>query len=117
MYFKINIPDIRLIVRDCLTFVCLFVSSQEPTHYDADPVLIQEDMSVMTDYELHRLCWDYGVLTPYRLDKELILSSGKFQMLDQLLPKLKEEVNYVIMIIIVGSKFTQIMHICLKLAV
>ena len=65
---------------------------QEPTHHDANPDLIHEDMCVMSDFELHNLCHEYSVLSSYRLNKEAIVASGKFRKLDELLPKMKEEV-------------------------
>lgn len=65
---------------------------QEPTHFDADPVLIQEDMAVMSDFELHRLCQLYSSLDKYQLDKDLLLDSGKFHLLQTLLATLKTKV-------------------------
>ncbi|XP_072178800.1 SWI/SNF-related matrix-associated actin-dependent regulator of chromatin subfamily A containing DEAD/H box 1-like [Diadema setosum] len=64
---------------------------KEPTHYDANEDYIFEDMQVMNDYELHRLCHEYAVISEYRLDKETILDSGKFRYLDKLLPELKQK--------------------------
>ncbi|XP_071498159.1 SWI/SNF-related matrix-associated actin-dependent regulator of chromatin subfamily A containing DEAD/H box 1-like [Diadema antillarum] len=64
---------------------------KEPTHYDANEDYIFEDMQVMNDYELHRLCHEYAVIAEYRLDKETILDSGKFRYLDKLLPELKQK--------------------------
>lgn len=34
---------------------------RDPSHKNADPALVQEDMSVMSDYELHQLCKNTGV--------------------------------------------------------
>ena len=34
---------------------------QENTHRDADPALVFEDMTVMSDFELHKLCISYQV--------------------------------------------------------
>ena len=34
---------------------------QEPTHCEANPHLIEEDMTVMSDFELHNLCKMYKV--------------------------------------------------------
>ena len=36
---------------------------QERTHRDADPALVFEDMTVMSDFELHKLCVSYQVST------------------------------------------------------
>lgn len=34
---------------------------QDPAHCDADPALVYEDMSVMSDFELHNLCLESKV--------------------------------------------------------
>ena len=38
-----------------------FLFTQEPTHCEANKDLIFEDMQVMNDFELHRLCGQYNV--------------------------------------------------------
>ena len=40
----------------CSNVFKLCHSSQDPQHCDADPQLVWEDMSVMSDFELHKLC-------------------------------------------------------------
>lgn len=72
-----------------LTWFCL---CQEPTHFDADPALIQEDMEVMSDFELHNLCKQYSSISSFQLEKELVLDSGKFALLTKVLARLKEKV-------------------------
>ena len=51
---------------------------EEPTHCEANPDLIFEDMEVMTDFELHVLCKQYRHINNFQLDMDLILDSGKF---------------------------------------
>ncbi|XP_038845195.1 SWI/SNF-related matrix-associated actin-dependent regulator of chromatin subfamily A containing DEAD/H box 1A-like isoform X2 [Salvelinus namaycush] len=80
---------------------------KEPTHFDADPVLIQEDMAVMSDFELHRLCQKYSSLNKYQLDKDLVLDSGKFHLLQTLLATLKTKGDRVVLF----SQFTIMMDI------
>ncbi|XP_071800624.1 SWI/SNF-related matrix-associated actin-dependent regulator of chromatin subfamily A containing DEAD/H box 1B-like isoform X2 [Asterias amurensis] len=80
---------------------------KEPTHYDAEPELIFEDMSVMTDFELHRLCKEYNILKPFILPTELLVASGKFQALDKMLPELKENGSRVLMF----SQFVMVLDI------
>ena len=46
----------------------------------------------MSDFELHNLCKNYSSTQKYSLTDEDILSSGKFQYLDQLLPQIKAKV-------------------------
>lgn len=80
---------------------------KEPTHRDANKELIYEDMCVMHDYELHQLCKNYKSIEKYRLDKELIVDSGKFRFLDKLLDDLKKEKKRCLLF----SQFTMILDI------
>lgn len=76
-----------------ISYILFSVSLQEPTHFDADVALIQEDMEVMSDFELHRLCQQYSSLSSYQLETHLLLDSGKFHHLTELLASLKNKVN------------------------
>lgn len=69
------------------------VFPQEPTHFDADAALIQEDMEVMSDFELHQLCKQYTSISSYQLETDLLLDSGKFHHLKELLASLKNKVT------------------------
>ncbi|MFT7817869.1 SWI/SNF-related matrix-associated actin-dependent regulator of chromatin subfamily A containing DEAD/H box 1B-like [Arapaima gigas] len=80
---------------------------KEPTHRDADPTLIQEDMEVMSDFELHRLCLQYSALQGFRLSNEQVLDSGKFSLLTQLLASLKDKGDRVVLF----SQFTMMLDI------
>lgn len=72
---------------------CCPPSPQEPTHFDADAALIQEDMEVMSDFELHQLCKQYTSIASYQLETDLLLDSGKFHHLKELLASLKSKVG------------------------
>ncbi|XP_058491845.1 SWI/SNF-related matrix-associated actin-dependent regulator of chromatin subfamily A containing DEAD/H box 1A [Solea solea] len=80
---------------------------KEPTHNDADAALIQEDMEVMSDFELHRLCQQYYSITSYQLDTELLLDSGKFHYLTELLGSFKNKGDRVVLF----SQFTMMLDI------
>ncbi|KAM6931260.1 SWI/SNF-related matrix-associated actin-dependent regulator of chromatin subfamily A containing DEAD/H box 1A [Xenentodon cancila] len=80
---------------------------KEPTHFDADPVLIQEDMEVMSDFELHRLCQQYSSISSYQLDNSTLLDSGKFLHLTELLASLKNKGDRVVLF----SQFTMMLDI------
>ncbi|KAI1900229.1 hypothetical protein AGOR_G00047850 [Albula goreensis] len=80
---------------------------KEPTHCDADPALIKEDMEVMSDFELHRLCQQYPVLQNHQLGSKELLDSGKFSLLTQLLPSLKDKGDRVVLF----SQFTMMLDI------
>ncbi|NWH98423.1 SMRCD regulator, partial [Tichodroma muraria] len=64
---------------------------KEPTHCDANPDLIFEDMTVMTDFELNVLCKQYSHINDFTLDMDQILDSGKFRALEGILSDLKEK--------------------------
>ncbi|XP_034728991.1 SWI/SNF-related matrix-associated actin-dependent regulator of chromatin subfamily A containing DEAD/H box 1A isoform X1 [Etheostoma cragini] len=80
---------------------------KEPTHFDADAVLIQEDMEVMSDFELHRLCQQYCSISSYQLEHNLLLDSGKFLLLTELLASLKTQGDRVVLF----SQFTMMLDI------
>ncbi|XP_072261670.1 SWI/SNF-related matrix-associated actin-dependent regulator of chromatin subfamily A containing DEAD/H box 1 [Pyxicephalus adspersus] len=80
---------------------------KEPTHCEANPDLIFEDMEVMTDFELHRLCGEFSSLSSYKLEKQLLIDSGKFEILEQLLSDLKKKGDRVVLF----SQFTMMLDI------
>ncbi|XP_070759920.1 SWI/SNF-related matrix-associated actin-dependent regulator of chromatin subfamily A containing DEAD/H box 1A [Enoplosus armatus] len=80
---------------------------KEPTHYDAEAALIQEDMEVMSDFELHRLCQQYSSISSYQLETNLLLDSGKFHHLSELLASLKDKGDRVVLF----SQFTMMLDI------
>ncbi|XP_035685571.1 SWI/SNF-related matrix-associated actin-dependent regulator of chromatin subfamily A containing DEAD/H box 1-like [Branchiostoma floridae] len=70
---------------------------KEPTHHDANADLIFEDMEVMSDFELNNLCKMYASLNEYTLPPDLLLDSGKFRLLDRLLPEMAERGDRVLL--------------------
>lgn len=80
---------------------------KEPTHKDANPQFVFEDMQQLHDFELHELCKKYSSLKAHRLDMGRILDSGKFQELDKMLPKFKSDGNRVLLF----SQFTMMLDI------
>uniref|UniRef100_A0A8C2KHW7 DNA helicase n=1 Tax=Cyprinus carpio TaxID=7962 RepID=A0A8C2KHW7_CYPCA len=80
---------------------------KEPTHFDADPVLIQEDMEVMSDFELHNLCKQYSSISSFQLEKGLLFDSGKFALLTKVLTRIKEKGDRVVLF----SQFTMMLDI------
>ncbi|CAG2107895.1 unnamed protein product [Medioppia subpectinata] len=80
---------------------------KEETHREANPQLIFEDMQVMHDFELYKLCKHYKSLSNYTLDESYIEDSGKFQELDSLLVKYRNEGKRVLLF----SQFTMVLDI------
>ena len=59
---------------------------REPEFAESVLAFVYEDMEVMTDWELHRLCEQYpNSLSSYQLDPDVCLDSGKFAALTVLL--------------------------------
>lgn len=50
-------------------------------------------MEVMSDFELHQLCKQYTSISSYQLETDLLLDSGKFHHLKELLASLKNQVT------------------------
>ncbi|CAL1288550.1 unnamed protein product [Larinioides sclopetarius] len=80
---------------------------KEPSHCESNPNLVFEDMSVMSDFELHVLCKAYKSLKKYALADDDILNSGKFNVLDNLLPTLIQEGHRILLF----SQFTMVLDI------
>ena len=80
---------------------------QEPTHRDANKDLIFEDMCVMHDFELHKLCQTFDSIRKFKLNDDAILDSGKFRQLDKLLNDLKKSKNRCLLF----SQFTMMLDI------
>ncbi|XP_010076940.1 PREDICTED: SWI/SNF-related matrix-associated actin-dependent regulator of chromatin subfamily A containing DEAD/H box 1-like, partial [Pterocles gutturalis] len=80
---------------------------KEPTHRDADHDLIFEDMTVMSDFELHLLSKQYYHINDFQLDMDQILDSGKFRALERILSDLKEKGDRVVLF----SQFTMMLDI------
>lgn len=68
---------------------------------------VLEDMKVMNDFELHKLCSDYSCIKSYELDDSEILSSGKFEQMDILLAEAKAKGDRVL----VFSQFVIMLNI------
>ncbi|XP_028830533.1 SWI/SNF-related matrix-associated actin-dependent regulator of chromatin subfamily A containing DEAD/H box 1b isoform X2 [Denticeps clupeoides] len=81
--------------------------TKETSHRDSDPTLVKEDMAVLSDFELHKLCLQYPVLGDFKLTSELLLDSGKLCLLTKLLKSLKEEGSRVVLF----SQFTTMLDI------
>jgi len=59
---------------------------------DCNYDMVLEDMTVMSDFELHNLCKKECALRHLKLTEDVIADSGKLRVLDELLPKLKQKV-------------------------
>ncbi|KAG7726272.1 hypothetical protein KL933_003714 [Ogataea haglerorum] len=77
-------------------------------YYNANREYIFEDMQVMSDFELNRLCHTYSKqLASFQLDNEAYYQSGKVRKMLQLIDKVTEKGEKVL----VFSLFTQVLDI------
>lgn len=82
--------------------------TKEPEYADANSVYIHEDMEVMTDFELDRLCKKFPVtLGKYQLDPKEYLNSGK---ITPMVTNIKESMQKNEKVLIF-SLFTQVLDI------
>ncbi|KAF0311062.1 Smarcad1 [Amphibalanus amphitrite] len=68
-----------------------------PDHEHKEEALVFEDLTYLSDFEVHKTCKLYPRLRCYQLPDELILESGKLAELDRLLPRLRAEGSRVLL--------------------
>lgn len=64
------------------------ILAKKTSYKEKNLAYVQEDLTILSDFELHSLCESYPILGPYMLTDDQILDSGKFKWMDQLLPDL-----------------------------
>ncbi|KAI7831749.1 SNF2 family N-terminal domain-containing protein [Gamsiella multidivaricata] len=84
------------------------VITKEVEFCDSNIDYIEEDMSVMTDFELHRLCKQYKSVNRFALPGDQWMHAGKVKELERLLPKLIKKDKSRILIF---SQFTMVLDI------
>jgi len=62
---------------------------KDESHKNAQEKFIIEDLSYMSDFDIHKTCLAYRCIEHYSLGNHLICESGKFQMLDDMLPQMR----------------------------
>ncbi|XP_023012119.1 SWI/SNF-related matrix-associated actin-dependent regulator of chromatin subfamily A containing DEAD/H box 1 homolog [Leptinotarsa decemlineata] len=62
----------------------------DPGYKDTVVQYIVDDLTWMSDFELHTLSKDFRCLNRFKLPDTMMLTSGKFSQLDKMLPELKE---------------------------
>lgn len=68
------------------------ILQSDPTHAEADPTLVFEDLCALSDHQVHKVCRLYDVLNPFALPPEALLEgSGKLKWLDSNIPRLLKE--------------------------
>uniref|UniRef100_A0A1B6HJ59 SWI/SNF-related matrix-associated actin-dependent regulator of chromatin subfamily A containing DEAD/H box 1 homolog n=1 Tax=Homalodisca liturata TaxID=320908 RepID=A0A1B6HJ59_9HEMI len=65
------------------------ILASEPTHKEKDATRVLEDLQWMSDHQLHRMVVSYDCLRGFELADSVLVRSGKFLKLDEILPPLK----------------------------
>lgn len=69
------------------------IHHQEEEFWDSEEQYIFEDMSVMSDFELHKLCLAHRTIKEWALNADIVMDAGKVQVLRQLLIEAREKVS------------------------
>lgn len=80
---------------------------KEEQYRTANQQYIFEDMEVMTDAELHRLCETFPSIRKHKLESSEWMNSGKIAKLQEMLPGMKEKGDRILLF----SQFTQMLDI------
>ncbi|OLL21846.1 ATP-dependent helicase fft2 [Neolecta irregularis DAH-3] len=82
-------------------------TDDEDIYLDASREQIFEDMEVMTDFELNRLCKRFPSITHRMLPSDTWMKSGKVDILAKILPEMKAKGDRILLF----SQFTQVLDI------
>ncbi|KAI8878587.1 hypothetical protein K501DRAFT_228178 [Backusella circina FSU 941] len=74
-------------------------------YWDSEEQYIYEDMTIMSDFELNRLCLDHKAIKRHALEKKSFMDSGKVKKLCELLKKYKNNK------VLIFSQFTKMLDI------
>ncbi|KAI8144965.1 SNF2 family N-terminal domain-containing protein [Fennellomyces sp. T-0311] len=80
---------------------------KEEKYWDADEEYIYEDMTVLSDFELNKLCQEHKSISSFALSNQEWMDSGKVDKLKELLPAKKAKGEKVLLF----SQFTRLLDI------
>ncbi|KAG2186212.1 hypothetical protein INT43_002650, partial [Umbelopsis isabellina] len=101
---------LRRIYNDELLRTMAKEIKREEQFWDSEEQYIYEDMSVMSDFELNRLCLEHRTIKQHALDKDIVMDAGKIQVFKELLLEMKEKGQRVL----VFSQFTMMLDVLEK---
>jgi len=104
-----------LLVRDHysdkqLATIARSLKVYESSHKNAVEEFIIQDLKLMSDFDIHKTCEHYRCISHLTLPEHLICESGKFRLFDEMLPKMKEDGERVL----IFSQFTMMLDILQK---
>jgi len=104
-----------LLVRDQYTDAQLeeiarLLKTKDSGHKNAIIEYIVQDLKVLSDFDIHKTCETYRCIEHLSLGNHLLCESGKFQLLDDLLPQMHQAGDRVL----IFSQFTMLLDILQK---
>lgn len=81
--------------------------ARDPNYKEKNEKYAYEDLMCMSDFQIHQLTLTHNCISSFSVPEHLILDSGKFQKLDEMLPNLKADGHRVL----IFSQFTMMLDI------
>jgi len=72
------------------------ILKKDASHDKAVEKFIAEDLSVMSDFDIHKTCLAYRCVEHYSLGNHQICDSGKFNLMDDMLPQMQDNKDRVL---------------------
>merc|ERR1719427_1666727 len=104
-----------LLIRDQyddhkLGVIARLLKTRDSGHKEAVESYIIEDLQTMSDFDIHKTCETYRCIEHLALGNHLLCDSGKFQLLDDLLPEMRGRGDRVL----IFSQFTMLLDVLEK---
>jgi len=101
-----------LLIRDQyddhkLGVIARLLKTRDSGHKEAVESFIIEDLQTMSDFDIHKTCETYRCIEHLALGNHLLCDSGKFQLLDDLLPQIRGKGDRVL----IFSQFTMLLDV------
>merc|ERR1719479_868164 len=80
---------------------------KDSSHINAVEKFIVQDLEVLSDFDIHKTCLHYRAIEHYSLGNHQICESGKFALMDDLLPQMKDREDRVL----IFTQFTMVLDI------
>jgi len=101
-----------LLIRDQyddhkLGVMARLLKTRDSGHKEAVESFIIEDLQTMSDFDIHKTCETYRCIEHLALGNHLLCDSGKFQLLDDLLPQMRGNGDRVL----IFSQFTMLLDV------
>ena len=87
--------------------IARLLKTKDEGHKNALIEYIVQDLKVLSDFDIHKTCETYRCIEHLSLGNHLLCESGKFQLLDDLLPQMQQAGERVL----IFSQFTMLLDI------